>query len=82
MKEPTGMKDDVWSRDEIESPCVKVCVVHPESRLCTGCLRTIDEIGAWSKMSPEARRAIMAELPSRAGQLTRRRGGRAARLLR
>ena len=76
------MKDDIWSRDEIESPCVKICVVHPESRLCTGCLRTIDEIGAWSRMSPEARREIMAELPSRAGQLIKRRGGRAARLLR
>lgn len=82
MKEPTGMKDDVWSRDEIESPCVKVCVVHPESRLCTGCLRTIDEIGAWSKMTPDARRAVMAELPSRAGQISKRRGGRAGRLMR
>lgn len=82
MKERTVMKDDIWSRNEIESPCVKICVVHPESRLCTGCLRTIDEIGAWSKLSPEARREIMAELPSRAGQLTKRRGGRAARLLR
>lgn len=82
MKEAAPMKDDIWSRDEIESPCVKICVVHPESRLCTGCLRTIDEISAWSRMSPEARRAVMAELPSRAGQLTKRRGGRAARLLR
>jgi predicted Fe-S protein YdhL (DUF1289 family) len=82
MKERAPMKDDIWTREEIESPCVKICVVHPESRLCTGCLRTMDEIGAWSKMTPEARRAIMAELPSRAGQLTRRRGGRAARLLR
>ena len=74
------MKDDIWSRDEIESPCVKICVVHPASRLCTGCLRTIDEIGAWSKMTPEARREVMAELPGRQGQLTKRRGGRAARL--
>ena len=82
MTERTGMKDDIWSRDEIESPCVKICVIHPESRLCTGCLRTMDEIGAWSKLSPEARRVLMAELPTRAGQLTKRRGGRAARLLR
>jgi predicted Fe-S protein YdhL (DUF1289 family) len=57
-------------------------VVHPESRLCTGCLRTIDEIGAWSKMTPEARRDVMAELPARAGLLSKRRGGRAARLKR
>lgn len=74
------MKDDVWSRNEIESPCVKICVVHPETRLCTGCLRSIDEISRWSKMTPEARREIMAELPSRGGELKKRRGGRAARL--
>ena len=74
--------DDVWRREEVESPCVKVCVIHPEARLCTGCYRTIDEIAAWSRMSSEARRACMAELPERAGQLKVRRGGRAARLKR
>ncbi len=74
------MKDDVWSRNEIESPCVKICVVHPEARLCTGCLRSIDEITQWSKMSAERRREIMEDLPSRKGRLTKRRGGRAARL--
>ena len=72
--------DHIWARAEIESPCIKICVVHPESRLCTGCLRSIDEIGAWSRMTPEARQAVMADLPSRAGQITKRRGGRAARL--
>ena len=70
----------VWKRNEIESPCVQVCAVHPTARICTGCYRTIDEIGAWSRMTPEARRAIMDELPSRKGLLTQRRGGRAARL--
>jgi predicted Fe-S protein YdhL (DUF1289 family) len=76
------MSDDVWKRAEIESPCVKICVIQPESRLCTGCLRTIDEIGAWSRMSPDVRRAVMAELPARAGTIAKRRGGRAARLAR
>ncbi|MFK7835276.1 MAG: DUF1289 domain-containing protein [Sulfitobacter sp.] len=76
------MTDKVWKRDEVESPCVKICVVHPEARLCTGCLRSIDEITQWSRMSAEARRAVMDELPARAGQLTKRRGGRAARLAR
>lgn len=76
------MSDEVWKRQEIESPCVKICVIHPETRLCTGCMRSIDEIGSWGRMSPEARRAIMDELPSRAGLLTKRRGGRAARLAR
>lgn len=72
--------DDIWKRAEIDSPCVKVCVVHPETRLCVGCLRTIDEIGAWSRMTPEARKAVMAELPERAKARPKRRGGRAARL--
>jgi len=74
--------DDLWKRAEIDSPCVKVCVIEPKSRLCTGCLRSIDEIGAWSMMSPDARKAVMADLPARAGMITKRRGGRAARLKR
>jgi len=72
--------DEIWKRDEIESPCVKICVVHPEARLCVGCLRSIDEIARWSRMTPEARRAVMAELPGRAPQLQRRRGGRLGRM--
>ena len=74
------MKDDVWKRDEIASPCVKLCVVHPEERLCVGCLRTIDEISGWSKLTPGERAAVMAELPARAPRLAKRRGGRMARL--
>ena len=76
------MTDDVWKRAEIESPCIKVCVIHPEARLCTGCLRSIDEITGWSRMTGAGRSAIMAELPTRAGLLRQRRGGRAARLTR
>ena len=70
----------VWTRNEIESPCVRVCVVHPEARICTGCFRTVDEIARWSKMTAEERREIMAALPSRKSRIATRRGGRAARL--
>lgn len=76
------MTDDIWHRKEVQSPCIKVCVIHPEARLCTGCLRSIDEITIWSKLSPEARQTIMDELPSRQSQISKRRGGRAARLAR
>jgi predicted Fe-S protein YdhL (DUF1289 family) len=75
-QEPT---DAIWQRAEIDSPCVKICVIHPQARLCVGCLRSIEEISAWSRMSPDDRRTIMAELPARQPQLTQRRGGRAAR---
>ncbi|WP_323764373.1 DUF1289 domain-containing protein [Marinovum sp.] len=74
------MKDEVWKRDEIESPCVQICVIHPEARICAGCLRSIEEISRWSQMATEERRAIMEELPHRRGHLKKRRGGRAARL--
>lgn len=67
-------------RKEIDSPCVKTCVVHPTERICVGCLRTLDEIARWSKMSPEERAEITAALPDRAPRLRTRRGGRAARL--
>ncbi|MEN9062202.1 MULTISPECIES: DUF1289 domain-containing protein [Ponticoccus] len=76
------MSDEIWKRREIESPCVKLCVIHPEAGLCTGCLRSLDEIARWSRMDPEERRAVMAALPDRQGHLTHRRGGRAARLKR
>ncbi|WP_417743228.1 DUF1289 domain-containing protein [Salipiger sp.] len=68
------MSDDVAKRDEIESPCTKICVIDPQSRLCTGCLRSIDEITAWSRMSPDARRAVMRELPCRAPRIANHRG--------
>jgi len=73
------MTDEIWRRPEIESPCKKVCVIHSDSGLCVGCLRTRDEIAGWSRMSPDERRAIMAALPAREPELTKRRGGRKAR---
>ncbi len=76
------MNDQVWSRDEVESPCVKICVIHPDARICTGCLRSIDEIAAWGRMAPEARKEVMDDLPARKPLLRQRRGGRAARLKR
>ena len=79
MTDKMSDTDAVWRRAEIESPCVKTCVVHPEERICVGCFRTIDEITQWSRMSREERRTIMDELPNRAPRLSRRRGGRARR---
>jgi hypothetical protein len=71
--------DDIWRRDEIESPCIKICAIHPEAGLCVGCLRTLGEIAAWSAMGHAARAAVMADLPARAPRLARRRGGPAGR---
>ena len=73
------MSDEVWKREEIESPCVKVCVLHPEAGICLGCYRTRDEIASWSRLSQDERRDIMDVLPERKTLLPGRRGGRKAR---
>ena len=74
------MSSEVWTRDEIESPCIKICVIHPSERQCTGCHRTIEEISSWSRLPSEQRNKIINELPKRALRLKRRRGCRAARI--
>ncbi|MCB1378541.1 MAG: DUF1289 domain-containing protein [Alphaproteobacteria bacterium] len=66
----------------IETPCVKICVVDPETGFCIGCGRTRGEIGNWIGMSPAQRHDVMEVLPERMATLTlrkRRRGGRAGR---
>ncbi|MDA0362348.1 MAG: DUF1289 domain-containing protein [Proteobacteria bacterium] len=73
------MIDEIWKKDEIQSPCIKICVVHPVERICTGCLRSIEEITAWSQMTDTERNTILQELGSRAGRFKKRRGGRASR---
>jgi predicted Fe-S protein YdhL (DUF1289 family) len=47
------------------SPCIKVCLIDPETGLCEGCGRTREEIARWSRLPEEERLRIMAELPER-----------------
>ena len=73
------MSDEIWRRDEVDSPCVDICLIHPRSGLCLGCRRSGDEIDRWSEMSPAERRAITAALPGRDPGPVGRRGGAGAR---
>ena len=75
------MTDAVWNRDEPQSPCRKICVIHPQARLCIGCYRSIDEIQAWPNLGSAARIAIIEALESRKDRVQPvRRGGRRTRL--
>jgi predicted Fe-S protein YdhL (DUF1289 family) len=68
---------------DIETPCIKVCVIDPDTGFCVGCGRTRGEIGSWLGLSSAERLQIMAALPERVSTLTlrkRRKGGRRARL--
>jgi uncharacterized protein len=53
----------------IESPCNRVCVVHPIARLCIGCGRSLDEIGLWIGLTGAERSRITAQLPARLAAL-------------
>ncbi len=49
----------------IETPCIRVCALHPVWRLCSGCGRSLPEIEAWVMLGGETRAQIMAQLPLR-----------------
>ncbi|MFY0399442.1 DUF1289 domain-containing protein [Brevundimonas naejangsanensis] len=53
----------------IASPCVMVCTVDGASGLCLGCLRSLQEIATWSRMTDEGRAAVMADLPGRKSRI-------------
>ena len=40
------------------SPCIGVCAVRADG-LCAGCLRTLDEIAAWARLSDAQRLHLM-----------------------
>jgi predicted Fe-S protein YdhL (DUF1289 family) len=52
-----------------QSPCVAVCALDGRAGLCTGCGRTIAEIGEWGGPTAERQCAILALLPERMAQL-------------
>jgi hypothetical protein len=49
----------------IGTPCSRICVVHPQTGLCSGCGRSIAEIAGWSGFSDAERTRIMTKLPAR-----------------
>jgi uncharacterized protein len=49
----------------IGSPCVNWCEMNPTSNYCYGCLRNIEEIATWSKLSEAEKEAVWLALPVR-----------------
>jgi predicted Fe-S protein YdhL (DUF1289 family) len=61
-----GTSDSSNRRDPvIETPCTRVCILDPDSGLCLGCGRSLDEIARWAQMSDAERTRLMAELDRR-----------------
>ena len=57
---------------EIASPCTDVCAMDVATGYCRGCLRTLDEIAAWSALDADAKKAVLAALPARRAKLAAR----------
>ena len=55
----------VQSGPHVPSPCQSVCVMHPGTGWCEGCLRSLAEIADWSRMDAAAKQAVWAQLPAR-----------------
>ena len=47
------------------SPCIGICRMSADGSLCVGCMRTLDEIAAWSGAGEEFKRAVWQVLPER-----------------
>ncbi len=47
------------------SPCIAVCVIDPETELCKGCFRSLDEIGRWMLVDDDGKRKIIADSEAR-----------------
>jgi uncharacterized protein len=74
---------DAFFEPDVETPCIKVCVLDPGSGFCIGCGRSREEIASWLDLNIEQRRGIMRTLPERISSLSnrrRRKGGRRGRL--
>ena len=57
------------NNDEVASPCINVCVIDDATGLCTGCMRTADEIADWGSKPSQTKREILSRLNSRRAQL-------------
>jgi predicted Fe-S protein YdhL (DUF1289 family) len=51
--------------ENVVSPCVSICRLDPAQGLCTGCLRTMDEIAGWSEMTMAERAGVLAAVKER-----------------
>ena len=61
--------DNPYLPNDPPSPCVGICVMNPQTQLCDGCLRTLDEIAAWWDYNPAQKQAVLSELESRLARL-------------
>lgn len=63
----------------VPSPCISVCRMDEATGWCEGCMRTLDEIAAWSLLDDAEKRAVWAELGPRRDEFARVAASRSGR---
>jgi predicted Fe-S protein YdhL (DUF1289 family) len=51
--------------NSVPSPCVSLCLMHPSGGWCEGCLRTLPEIGGWSRATDAEKLSVWQAIPQR-----------------
>ena len=70
LAEKAGVGDGRRRGDDIASPCIDVCRMDAGTGLCRGCLRTLDEIAAWGRLSGSMKRRVLADIEARRAALS------------
>jgi predicted Fe-S protein YdhL (DUF1289 family) len=52
----------------VPSPCVSICVINPNSGLCEGCLRNLEEVAGWGQMPSVQQREVWQRIKMRCEQ--------------
>jgi predicted Fe-S protein YdhL (DUF1289 family) len=50
---------------DIPSPCINICQLDDANEYCVGCLRTLDEIGAWAGLDTLGRARVLKRIRER-----------------
>jgi uncharacterized protein len=65
--------ENAMTQTPVASPCTSVCRMHARTGWCEGCLRTLEEIAVWSRLTDADKRQVWRLLDQRrtSGELTR-----------
>jgi predicted Fe-S protein YdhL (DUF1289 family) len=56
---------------QIETPCTRICTLHPALQICIGCGRDLSEIARWSQLSASERAQLTGVARRRLAQIAR-----------
>ena len=62
---------------DVASPCVRICRMDLDAGVCIGCMRTMDEISYWTRLSAPEREEVLSRLPERRHEYERQVGWQA-----